>query len=241
MNKNNLNILLADLSNYLKIPPMDSYFTELINRPNLIDEIELAVKDEKNFETKIFKDIYEFRLYRILLYLIIRSKRPELVIETGVLHGLTTQFLLSALHKNEYGNLISIDMPSYFGLPPANNDGFNSSLPPDREPGWIVNKKYHQRWNLHLGKSVEVLPKISPVASKMDVFIHDSEHTYDTMSFELDFAWEKLENNGIIICDNINTNTSFFDFCRKINKVPFICRYEIDDMNSGIRFGVVVK
>lgn len=236
---NNLNNLLADLSDYLEISPMVSYFSELTERPNLIDDIESAVKDEEFFETKKFNSIFDLRLYRILLYLIIRSKKPECIIETGVLHGLTTEFLLSALQKNEFGNLISIDMPSYYGLPPANNDGFNFTLLPNKEPGWIVNKKYHKRWKLYLGKSIEVLPKIFPL--KMDMFIHDSEHTYETMLFELNFAWKYLENGGILICDNINANTSFFDFCRRIGKVPFIIRYEIDDFNSGIRFGIIKK
>ena len=239
MYKRNLDIFLTELSDYLKTEQLGLNFSELTERPNMIDEIEAAVKDEDFFETKKFESIYDFRLYRIALYLIVRSCKPQNIIETGVLHGLTTQFLLSALEKNKFGYLSSIDMPSYHGQPPANNDGFNSTLPPRKEPGWLIDKKYLPKWQLYLGKSIDLLPEVFSKLNEVDMFIHDSEHTYSTMIYELNYAWERLTNKGVLICDNINQNTSFFDLCRRINKIPFICPYDVDDLNLGIRFGIL--
>lgn len=241
MKTGNLNIFLNELSEYLGSSDLNRYFIELSSRPNVIDEIEKKVADEDYFETKSFRNIYEFRLYRIILYLLIRTVKPKISVETGVLHGLTTQFLLNAIFKNDEGQLYSIDYPSYYGLPPANKDGFKDTLPPNREPGWIVSEKYHNSWELYKGKSSELLPDLLKKAGLIDLFIHDSEHTYDTMIFELNLAWDNLKTGAVLVCDNINCNTSFFDFCRKINKIPFIGPYDVNDINSGIRFGILKK
>ena len=90
-----------------------------------------------------------------------------------------------------------------------------------------------------IGKSINRLPDALQQNSVIDIFLHDSEHTYETMWFELNEGWSKLKEKGILICDNIDNNTAFFDFCRKINHIPFVCPHDIDDKNSKIRFAIV--
>ena len=40
--------------------------------------------------------------------------RPEVVIETGVAHGITTRIVLEAMRQNDCGHLWSIDLPHFF-------------------------------------------------------------------------------------------------------------------------------
>lgn len=225
---------------FIGVSKLMDFFNELEGRCDIINEIEQSVKNEDYFETKKFGSIYEFRLYRIVNYLIIRAIKPKMIIETGVLHGLTSQFLLHAVSKNDTGVLHSIDFPSYFGSGPSNQDGFFATLPPERESGWIVSEKYLKYWKLHIGKSTDILPDLLNKCFEIDMFIHDSEHLYSTMWKEMNIVWNKLKIGGILLCDNINCNTSFFDFCLDKKKVPLICPSDFK-LDSEIRFGIIKK
>jgi hypothetical protein len=50
---------------------------------------------------------------RLILYSIVRAYKPEIVVETGVAHGVTSAFLLCAMHENRKGHLYSIDLPPW--------------------------------------------------------------------------------------------------------------------------------
>lgn len=49
----------------------------------------------------------------LILYTIVRAYKPEIVVETGVAHGVTSAFMLCAMHENNKGHLYSIDLPPY--------------------------------------------------------------------------------------------------------------------------------
>ena len=91
------------------------------------------------------------------------------------------------------------------------------------------------------GKSKDVLPLLIDSTKQLDFFIHDSEHTYENMLFELKLAWKKLKVGGIIICDNIDANESFKDFCTSINKKPLLLSAPDNSFNDNIRFGLLIK
>src|SRR5579859_763127 len=44
-------------------------------------------------------------------YVVCRILQPAVVLETGVAYGVTSAFLLQALHVNQNGKLLSIDLP----------------------------------------------------------------------------------------------------------------------------------
>lgn len=230
---------LEGLSNYLNCGDLSKHFKEIEGRSDIVLELEDSVKNEPFFETKKFESIFEFRLFRIVNYVLVREFKPKIFIETGVMHGLTSQFLLHAIDKNSFGKLISIDYPSYYETGPSNKDGYTETLPPKREPGWAVSKRYKPLWELLIGKSVDRLPEVLKQHQAIDIFLHDSEHTYETMWDEMTMCWDKIKEGGLLICDNIDNNTAFFDFCRKINQVPFVCPQDINDKNSKIRFAIV--
>ncbi len=230
---------LGKVSEYLHAGTLLYYHNELKNDDELIREIEDSVKDVDSFQQK-FESMYDFRFFRILLYALVRELRPSVVIETGVMHGLSSKFILRALKKNGDGKLISIDLPSYFETGPVNQDGYNYTLPKGKEPGWIIADQDKKFWDLRLGKSLELLPEILR-DNKIDIFIHDSEHTYHTMWNELNMAWEHLRDNGLVICDNIESNSSFFDFCRKVMRTPMLLPVPGNEASQQVRFAVIRK
>jgi len=110
-----------------------------------------------------------------------------------------------------------------------------------KEPGWIIPLMLKKNWELKIGKSKDVLPLLADSIGQLDFFLHDSEHTYENMMFELKLVWKKLRSGGILICDNIDANKSFEDFCISKNKKPLLLPVPSNSFNEQIRFGLLVK
>jgi len=204
--------------------------------------IEEKVKDIPEFRTKQWPSLHCFGTYRVLLYSLIRELRPEIIIETGVLHGLSSAFYLQALEKNSFGKLISIDFPSIDK--PSGEDMSKDILPYGCKSGWIVPTHLHKRWNLILGKTENILPQILSEKNKLGIFIHDSDHTWDNMMFELSYAWKYLVRGGFLICDNIdwlNRERPFEVFAETINRNPIKIRSGMPPHCNKWRFGIIQK
>lgn len=127
------------------------------------------------------------------LYIICRVIRPSIVVETGVHYGMSSAFILQALHVNGYGELHSIDIPQ-----PATDDFTGSLIPNDLK----------FRWQLHRGVSRRELPSLL-VDRTIDLFVHDSLHTYRNMRREFVQAWQHLRLGGVLISDDIESNQAF--------------------------------
>ena len=138
---------------------------------------------------------------RVLVqYAAVRALAPEIVVETGVASGVSTSYLLYALHKNQRGTLYSIEIgdPQY--------------RPKGKPPGWIVPNWLRSRWDLRLGDSRELLPEILAHLGQIDVFIHDSLHSYEHMAWEYRTAYPWLKPGGLLISDDAVWNAAFAEF-----------------------------
>jgi len=215
------------------------YLGEL-RESGLVGELEQMVAGEPAWQTKRFGDVWALRLYRIFLYAVVRARRPEVMVETGVLHGLTTAFLLDAMERNGTGRLVSVDLPSRAEEGPSNQDGYTATLPPGRDPGWVVPERLRARWELHLGASTEVLPGILGPES-IDVFLHDSEHTYETMRAEMELAWPALRSSGVLIVDNADDTDAVADFCAAVGREPLLLPTPDLDPSEPLRCAVLLK
>lgn len=231
--------LTGKVSEYCDRGNLFGHVIELLNESVILKEYEEKVERIDGWGTKKFDSLWQFRAFRIILYALIRDMRPSLVIETGVLHGMTSGFILEALVRNTCGRLLSIDLPSYYESGPANKDGYDATLPKGLEPGWLVPQRLREYWDLHLGKSVEVLHNLNADIGGVGLFCHDSEHTYPTMWQELNFAWDRLVPEGILVCDNVEANTAFFDFCRRVNRVPLVLPTPSLDVSYAPRFAII--
>jgi len=137
------------------------------------------------------------------IYALIRLLRPATVVETGVADGTTSAYILQALDDNGRGHLYSIDLPS-------------ERLPPGAAPGWIVDASLRHRWTLRIGASRQLLEPLLSELGSIDVFLHDSLHTYDNMLFEYRAAWPFLHDDGLFLSHDVGRNAAFFDFAREV-------------------------
>jgi Methyltransferase domain len=158
------------------------------------------------------------------LYKLLRDLRPEVAVETGVCNGVSTAFLLLALEDNGTGTLHSIDLPEIAGEEYEEGtfwDGKGGAvIPPGKEPGWMVPPALRERWELVLGRSQDELPPLLERVGPIDFFMHDSEHSYECMSFEFHAAWEALRDGGMLVADDVNVNTAWAEFVREVGREP---------------------
>jgi len=150
------------------------------------------------------------------LYAIIRSERPNTIVETGVCNGVSTLVVLMAMKRNNAGILYSIDYPTFSNDPIPKfqkeqypDDHTFSAIPKGKSPGWIIPEDLRERWELRTGKSQRELPPLLNELKEIDIFIHDSDHTFPCMMFEYEIAWEFLSSDGILLSDDIHANDAF--------------------------------
>lgn len=129
-------------------------------------------------------------------YGVARALRPKAIVETGVCYGVTSAYLLQALHVNGDGNLDSID------LPPLGQHA-------DAFVGRLVPHVLQYRWRLHRGTSRRLLRPLVERLGAIDLFVHDSLHTYRNMRMEFDVVWPALRPGGVLISDDIEGNVAF--------------------------------
>lgn len=154
-------------------------------------------------------------------YVTTRVLKPRYIVETGVGIGISGLFYLEALQMNgNGGQLHSIDLPRQSYKVP---EGIHHDVLPEQlEPGWIIPKNMKENWRLHLGDSKVELPRLLSELGTIDIFTHDSEHTYDFMMFEFETAWQHLRNGGVLLSDDVNWNNSFEDFAKRVGATPVL-------------------
>ena len=147
-----------------------------------------------------------------VLYAVTRALRPELAIETGVANGSSSYYFLSAMRANGSGKLHSIDLPPGTSTQSEYHRTDVTAIARGHESGWLVPEELRSMWELHLGDTRVILPKVLASTPEIDLFFHDSEHTYEAMTFEFRSAWPRLRPGGLLGSDDVSWNRSFFDF-----------------------------
>jgi len=163
------------------------------------------------------------------LYLLTRKFRPVKIVETGVFAGESSTFFLKALKKYG-GHLYSIDLPnvSYYL---ENGREHSDVLPQEFRTGFLIPEELKSNWTLIIGDSKEKLPELMNEIGEINMFFHDSVHTYDFMTFEYETVWPFIENGGLLLSDDVKWNNAFRDFCT---------RHSLDyKIHNGI--GVTIK
>ena len=153
----------------------------------------------------------------LVLYLLIRTLKPKVVVETGVAAGESTSYVLQALSDNGKGVLYSIDMPVQWYVTPKGSLWVDV-LPIGAQPGYLIPDELRDRWKLVLGRSSEKLPALLENLGEIDLFLHDSEHTYDNMTFEFNCAWTHIRPGGFLATDDPTWEggSAFLDFARSV-------------------------
>ncbi len=137
------------------------------------------------------------------LYSLCRILRPGVVLETGVANGASSWYLLRALDANRCGMLYSLDFPV---SPVSADPGEMGRI------GCLVPDALRGRWRLLLDDSRRGMRRLLSRGVILDMFLHDSEHTYLRMRTEYSMAWVALRRGGLLLSDDIGANSAFEEF-----------------------------
>lgn len=194
------------------------------SRPAIMKKLtELHLKDAQrkwNIEYKELSPLSMFRkainlsrnryLKNKYLYHMIRYLEPKTVIETGVHYGISTAFMLQAMEDNKKGTLYSIDLPEAEFM--TDICSISQKLPKGLKTGFLIPEKLKHNWLLYLGDAKELLENLCKEKAPLDLFHHDSEHTYKHMMFEFSVTWPHIRKGGLILLDDWDWNEAPLEF-----------------------------
>lgn len=235
-----LNIMSLELLAYyldIEFQKINSLYIELLEDQEFLGEINEQIANVRPFyERGIFRherldSVDWMAIQRIILYIIVRLYRPAVCLETGVFYGGTTCFILNALRRNKFGKLISIDLPRNDNAKSSKHHlvGDSEYIPENLDIGFIVHSAQKERWTLIRGDSLKEIPKIS---DKIDLYNHDSDHSFDFVRREMNLVWDKLNSNAIIMADDLDWSNGFYSFCVEKKLYPLIIT---DNGKSGLK------
>lgn len=133
-----------------------------------------------------------------LLYGMVRLARPRTAFETGIADGFSSRVILTALTANQVGRLVSVDVRT----------GTGGLVPDELRSAWrpvIVNP----------AQSLREIDQLLESERPIDLFLHDSRHTYDHMLGEYRAAWPRLSPGGWLLSDDADSTFAFLDFAKQ--------------------------
>ena len=182
----------------------------------------------ENFPSKEKPYPIDYSIYedsRLFLYALCKIIKPDIIVETGVAYGISSAYVLQALHENNKGILYSID--NIF-KPWESFEMIGNAIP----------NEIQDRWKLVNGTSSEKLNELFQSIKKPDIFLHDSLHTYKNMLLEFQTAWPFIKNGGFLLSDDVIGNNAFLEFYLANNGYPTLLENE---ENSKITMGIIRK
>ncbi len=147
------------------------------------------------------------------LFIVAKLLKPDKFVETGVHYGASSAFILKGL-EGTTSKLYSIDLPNVKYVRDTGETHLDE-LPPSLSTGFVVPQSLRANWDLRLGDSKQELPRLLNSIEMIDVFHHDSCHTYDFMTFEFELALGHLMPGGLLLSDDVTWNDAFTDFCSR--------------------------
>lgn len=153
----------------------------------------------------------------LFLYWLIRRLRPRTIVETGVCNGFSAGISVLALAKNDDdGGLHAVGRAEIFDSNDPewteSNRVFGEVVVGGQTLGWMIPNAYRHWADIYEGNAEDLLPELVDQLDSIDLFFHDSDHSYDHMMFEFQQAKRKAAPGGIIVADNIAWNSSLWDF-----------------------------
>lgn len=205
---------------------LEAMFAELKGVAGTSELLEHRDRGERYFDeiNKQYGTLYEPGWVNLddalFLYWLIRELRPRTVVETGVCNGFSAGLIALALAENANdGQLHSIGRAETFDPNDSRwtekGKSHGEVLIGGQTLGWMIPDGFSHFVNLYPGDAEVLLPKIVDELDSIDLFFHDSDHSYDHMMFEFCEVHRKLSSNSIVIADNIAWNSSLWDFADK--------------------------
>jgi predicted O-methyltransferase YrrM len=141
----------------------------------------------------------------LLIYLLVRLRRPEVVLETGVANGHSSFLWLRALERNGAGRLHSVDVRD--------------------DVGQLLEDRERSRWQLHLLDPARperefgaLVRRLAPV----DLFFHDADHSYLAQRFEYETIRPAMAPGGLLTSDDMQESHAFLEFASRHGLAPHV-------------------
>lgn len=131
---------------------------------------------------------------RLGWYSLVRAVQPETVVETGTHLGLGSCAIAAALLRNGHGRLTTIDV--------------------DPDAGYLIGEPWAKIIDRRAGDSVALLAELRDV----DMFLHDSLHTYDHEIRELTAIEPNLRDAAIVLSDNAHDSSALSDWAERTKR-----------------------
>jgi len=132
------------------------------------------------------------------LYALTRWRRPAVVVESGGFLGMSSAFLLKALVDE--------------GLTTAKL--YSMEWSEDCDQGALIPHELRSQFVPLRGK-VEDFMRSDELPSFIDVFLHDSSHSYRHMLWEFRQFWRRLRDGGLLVSHDVHMNAAFPEFVAK--------------------------
>jgi predicted O-methyltransferase YrrM len=135
------------------------------------------------------------------LYGLTRWLRPTVIVESGGYIGMSSAFILKALadEKVATGKLYSIELSQECEqgalIPDELRSGSGAFVP--------------------IRGRVEDFLKSNELPSPIDMFLHDSSHSYRHMLWEFRQFWPRLRDRGLLVSHDVQMNAAFPEFVMK--------------------------
>ena len=134
------------------------------------------------------------------LYGLTRWLRPAVVVESGGFVGMSSAFMLKALADEQLigSRLYSIELSE------------------DCEQGALVPEELRSSGGfVPMRGRIEDLFKTNRVPQSIDMFLHDSSHSYRHMLWEFRQFWPRLRDGGLLVSHDVQMNAAFAEFVTK--------------------------
>lgn len=154
---------------------------------------------------------------RIALYLLVRTLKPALVVETGTANGSSAAAICAGMSANNFGLLISIDVRDS-----------SATLVADPDRGYLKLLKTEGTANELRKICQEELTGLNGVK----IFLHDSDHSYFGQYSDYKIASEL--GFDVILSDDIDASLAFADFAGRKGKALFDTRKIIGGVTNPI-------
>jgi hypothetical protein len=149
----------------------------------------------------------------LVLGYVINSLDFTLIIESGTQHAISASFMENFISKK--CKIYSIDIKKRVIA-----DG--------------TGKINYVVLNSPVRSSFKIFTKSITGNGKL-LYFHDSDHSFENMSFEFNWAWNELKAN-CLISDDVSENSAFSKFALKNNLSPYYCKFD-----SGSVVGLVLR
>jgi predicted O-methyltransferase YrrM len=134
------------------------------------------------------------------LYGLTRWLQPAAVVESGGFIGMSSAFILKALADE---NLATAKL-------------YSVELSKDCEQGALIPEHLRSAASFIMARGrIEDLLKRGQLPGSIDMFLHDSSHSYRHMLWEFRQFWPRLRDGGLLVSHDVQMNAAFPEFIAK--------------------------